>query len=343
MQKQEQKLTLKLRLLKGLTLAEEARKDAPPTDVPSGRFKRFTATLKRRFSYISFANMLSLIFLLPLLVGVVFILFYGAERFLYLLRGIDAPYLMSNFGIGLSQGADITALRVDMLWSYRIMFFIISAGLPIFGVGLAGALHVNKKFLWRESGFATKKDKYGNNIPRITKEFFKGVGLYWKQTVIVFAVLGALVLGFSSLIIWFVQNSYLGTLNGGHYVALIFSSLAFLFLSAVLINLVPLIVTYNIKLAQKFKNALILTICFPLPNLFFLIFLTAPFLLLLSGTFGIIVVLLFTVLIAISFYTLMSLNFSDYNSEKILTPLYQSVQREQARRQAGKSKKKKKR
>ena len=151
-----------------------------------------------------------------------------------------------------------------------------------------------------------------------------------------------LILGAANAVIWLVQHTYLGTASGGHYVLVVFTMIAFAFLTVVFLNLVPLIVTYNTSLGKKLKNAVILTLAFPVPNLFLLIFFAGAPMIMLAGNFGVIIVFVFFALLGISFFTLMVLNFSDYNSEKILIPLYESVQREQMKRMQGKAKKKKK-
>ncbi|MCL2631164.1 MAG: hypothetical protein FWD49_06585 [Firmicutes bacterium] len=322
---QKQKTSaFKLKLLSNLTLAPEARvNEAVPAT--QGRFKRFGGLLKKNYSFFALTNLLSLLFLLPLLVGVAIILFSGIEDFAYKLNGMDKPYLLGGFGIGLSGGVSVQDIQVKMLWVYQIIFFIICGGLPIFGIGLAGALHVSKKFIWQEN-FITKKDKFGNNIPRITIEFFEGIKKYWKQTVLYTAVYSLFILGFSNLVILFIKNIWLNSANAGHYIGLIFGSIAFLIVTGIFINLLPLTVTYDTRIRDKFKNASILALSFPVGTFMIAVLIATPFLITLAGTFGVVISAVFLVMVGISFYALAFVNYSDYLSENILVELYRQTQ-----------------
>lgn len=321
---QEQKEpSFRLKLMQKATLAPEARTEPSKGAYPAGRFKKFFDLFRGNFQINTITNLFTVLFGLPLLAVVILFGFFGAESITYFINGSNTPYLMTDFGLGLSTGASLTAVKVEMLLSYRLLLCAVAVTLPILGIGLSGNLYVMTKISWGES-FICKKDKYGNDVPRIVLEFFRGIKMHWKQTVLIMSVMGVLVAGLGNVVISFVEGVWTGTAGAGLYIALIFACLAAIFAVFVFVNLLPLVVSYKIRLIDKVKNAVLLSVCFPLPTLFIVVFMAAPFLLLLINT-NIISILVAIVLITfgVTYEMLLMVNYSDYNSEKLLVPLYE--------------------
>lgn len=320
--KREQTASFRLSLLKQLTLAPEARSESRP-DVQTGRIKRYFDIIKKHFQQITVINTLSLIFALPLIAFIAYINFRGIENFTYVLEGMKSPYLLSVFGIGLSSGESLPEVKLALLSTYRIISLAAAVGLSFMSFGFAGILHVGTKLVWGES-FICKKDKFGNDVPRIVLEFFRGVKLYWKQSLLVTSVFALFLAAGANLVIGFVGGLYSGGPNGVQIFGFIMAIILVLLSALIFVNLFPLIASYRIKFRDKLKNALIMSLVFFIPSLVLVIVAAIPMLLALAGGLLVTFLLLFYLLLGISLTLIMFINYADYNAEKILTPLYES-------------------
>lgn len=333
--------SIKLKLLKKLELQPEARTEPSKGPFPGGRIKKFFAILKGNLSVLTMTNMFAMIFAIPLLVAVLTINIIGIENFTYLLTGVkDAPYLLGNFGIGISQAASLQSVKIDMLLTYRVIVSAVAVLMPFLAFGFAGSFHIMTKLEWGES-FICKKDKYGNDVPRIAIEFFRGVKLYWKQFLLILIVFALIFAGAGNLIITFIDGLWRGTATAGHYVGLIVACIIMFITTLVTINLLPLVVSYDMPLRKKLKNAFILTAAFFVPSVFILIFAAAPFMLVLAGSIFTILIAIATISLGISYVTLMFANYGDYNSEVLLVPLYEASLVQRVKQKSKKKKNKK--
>jgi hypothetical protein len=189
-------------------------------------------------------------------------------------------------------------------------------------IGLSGILRVSAKFVWKDS-FITKKDTYGNNVPRTIIEFFKGVKKCCPQMLVWGAIAMILVAGVGNSVIYFVSNLWTQTVGAGDYILLILSCIVGLIGAMFLLFLAPFIVMYEIPFFAKIKNSAILTIKMFLPNLFILAVVAIPILIVaFSGGFiNVIFVALFIVFGA-TFYSLLTCNYVQYYAERIINPIY---------------------
>jgi hypothetical protein len=319
----EQRAGFRVKLLQKLTLAPEARNEPSKGAYPAGRIKKFFDTFRANYSSITMINAMSLLFLLPLMGAVGFISVYGMERFSYLLSGSGQPYLLANFGLGLSSGTPVADVKVSMLLGYRIYMLALAVTMPIYGFGAAGVMHVCTKLVWGES-FICKKDKFGNDVPRMALEFFRGVKLYWKQCVLFIALFALIFAGGTNMIITFCEALYKSSAHAGHYIGLIVACIVLLFSALMLVNLLPTAVSYQTKIKDKLKNAAIFSVVFWLPTLFMLAFAAAPFLLGMINGIIMILITVVMVMMGFAFFLLMFVNYADGNSERIIVPLYKT-------------------
>lgn len=314
-------------ILSKLTFAPQNRTE-PLTQMPAGRFRMFSAFYKRNSEVMMSSNLCFMLFALPLLAVVFFVATMGAERLSYIINGLELPNFMYNFGFGLSSGMPIIEGQAQMLVTYRLLFLGIGVAFPFLGFGASGMYHVTSKIVFFEK-FVSKKDSYGNDVPRAFKEFFVGVKKYWKQFVPVFLVVGLVIAGAANLIINFVEGVYLKNNNAFDYIFLIISILVTLFTLLVFTHLLPIIVGYEGKLSffEKLKNAIILTIALFVPSLLITLLVFAPIVLLMTNMSGFIGMILMVGLVTFgaSLYCLLLTNFQDYNAEKIMTPVYNSM------------------
>ncbi|MBR3684834.1 MAG: hypothetical protein IKL86_01000 [Clostridia bacterium] len=320
---------LKLALLRSFALAPEARNEEKKGEYPGGRFKRFKDMFKANSQDLMMANVLTILFALPIIAVVMFITILGAEKFGYMLESItETPYLMSGLGFGLSAGASIASAKVMMLMSYRIMVLAIAVLLPVLGFGFAGAMYISQKIVWGEK-FLTKKDKRtGADVNRTITEFFNGVKIYWKEMVLTFALYAVFFAGGAELILEFVGALWGGYANVGHYFAVVIGAIILLLSTMIFVNLVPQVVSYHktMKYAEKLKNAFLYTITFFVPGLFMTAFTFAPIALMFIGGFFTFIVIIICMSVGLCYMALLMANYGDYNSENVLQVLYAQSQ-----------------
>ena len=346
-EREKQVSQFKLNLLSKLHLAPEARNEEAKGPYNGGRFKRFFDIFRANTQTISMTNMLTLIFAIPIFAVVFFFSMYGYEKFAYLIAGINStPYLMGGIGIGMSNAMDAGTAEALLLISYRIMISAVALFMPVLAVGLSGNLYIMQKLVWGEE-FLTKKDKQGNNIPRVATEFFRGVKKYAGQTVAITSIFAVFFGGAANLIITFVQALRMDNAGAGEWIALFVGIIIALIAGMIYTNWIPLVVSYDMPFGQKLKNACIYTLIFPIPSLFMLIFAVAPYMLFIGGSFLTIIAMLAVIWVGLSFSTLIFVNYGDYNSENIAQPLFERQQlqenRSQRKQNRAKAKRSKKR
>ncbi len=323
MAKEENK---KVGLLKYLTFAPESRTDGGVSEpVAMGRFRYFIHVFKRRNGLLMFANIGFVVTLLPLLAVFVIISIFGAEKLSYMLSNITTPpYLMSGIGFGISASASALQAKLDMLKVYSIMFLAAGGATLFMSIGLAGIMPVAMKFIWNDS-FICKKDNYGNQVPRVMIEFFKGIKKYWWQMLIMGVLMGVVLAGAGNAYVFFLGKYWQGLAGAGEWVLIIFVSIITLLFFMFTVYMLPMIVSYDIPFMQKVKNSLIIMLQMFIQTLFVVIILSAPFALI-AVTSGFINVILVALLIVYGgvVYSLILSNLLQYYSEKIIVPVYQA-------------------
>jgi hypothetical protein len=316
--------TKKAGLLRYLTFDKEARTDGTTSaPIGIGRIKYFWNLFTKRNGEMMVPSLLFLITAIPLFAAFIFLRIYGVEELTYKLSSItDLPYFMTNIGIGISSSSDVILAKINMLKVYQIYYLITAFGIFLMSIGLAGIMRISAKFVWNDS-FITKKDTYGNNVPRLVLEYFKGIQKYWWQMLIFGAIAMILVAGVSNSIIYFVSNLWLGTAGAGTYILLIFACLVGLIGAMFLLYLAPFIVMYDISFLDKMKNSIILAFQMFLPNMFVLIVIAIPIVIaaVSDGFLNVLIVALMVVFGA-TFYSMLTCTYLQYYSEKIINPVY---------------------
>ncbi len=320
-QKAQEKDSFILKMLSRLYLAPEARTEAPKK-FEGGKFKRCIDLFKSNMSQLTIANVLGMIFALPIIALFLVITTIGIEEFTYILTGVDAPYLLGSFGLGLSNSADLMATKIDMLLTYRILVTGSALFMPLLGFSFAGVYHITTKYNWGDS-FITKRDKFGNEIPRIVVEFFRGVKLYWKQYVVIMAVYAVFVAGCGNLVITFVEGLWAGTANAGHYIGLVVAIIFGLISTMLVLNTMPSVVTYRTSLIAKLRNASVFTVAFFVQALFMVAIIALPFCLLLVGGIVTMLIAVACLTLSLAYIAMITTVYSDTNSERYLVPLYE--------------------
>lgn len=329
------------KLLFTLSTAPEARVEDKKAPYPGGRFKRFKDTFKGNMTDLMTVNVLTVIFALPLLAVIMAFSVIGAERIGYFLAGIDTPYVMTDFGFGLSAGSSIGAVSAVMIDGYRILFAAIAVCLPILSFGIAGNMYICQKFIWGER-LLTKKDKTtGGDVNRTVTEFFRGIKMHWKEMLVAFSCYAVFFAGGTELIIEFVSGTYVGGANAGQWIGLFAGIIVLIVSTMLLLHFIPQTVSYagTLNMAQKLRNSCIYFVALFLEGIFIFILALAPFALAAAGTFLTMIVVLFLVTVGFSYVCLILTNYGDYNSENYLQAVVE-VRANEEIRQAKKDRKK---
>ena len=315
-------------LLEKLKFYPEYRRDGqttPPLEEGVGRFKYFWSVGKRRNSSILIANLMFVIFALPLVAVFVTILALGGvENVAYLLKDLSAPYLMTNIGFGISTSpysfSDVSRYMAEV---YYIIFAAAGVGALILSLGLSGMMPLCMNFILGDT-FISKKDNYGNNVPCAIREFFRGMKKYWWQFLIVGVCLMVLVAGVGNVFVFFISSFKLGEAGVGHWFMIIFAAAFALLALMFLAHLMPTIVLYEMPFKDKINNAFIFTIQMFVQNLFMIIAFAVPFVLI-----GVIdnmiissIILALLLVYGSKYYCLTMCNYEQYISEKIIMPIY---------------------
>lgn len=322
MAKEEQKVGL----LKNLTFAAEARTDGNVSaPVSSGRFRYFMDVFKRRNGLLMFANIGFVVTLLPLLAVFAIMSIFGAEKLSYILSNVASPpYLMSGIGMGISASASVLDAKLQMLMVYRLMFLAAGVSMLFLSIGLAGIMPVAMKFIWNDS-FVCKKDNYGNQVPRVMIEFFRGIKKYWWQMLIMGVIFMFVVAGVGNAYIYFLSKYWQGTAGAGEWILVIFVSIATVLVAMFSVFMLPMIVSYDIPFMQKVKNSILLSLQMAIQTIFVVAVLAIPFIIV-ASTSGFVNVIVVALLIVYgsAIYCLILSNFMQYYSEKIIVPVYQA-------------------
>lgn len=320
-------------LLKYLYFAPEAREDGGVSEPVEGRFRYFLSTFRAHNSGLMLANLLLLVTFLPLIAIAILPSVYSVEKISYWLHHVvDLPYFMSSIGMGLSSAGDLLDARVAMLDVYAWGFLFAGISMLFASVGVSGMMHLCVKFIWKDS-FVTKKDSYGNDVPKVIVEFFRGIKKFWWQNLIVGAIMMAIVAGVGNAYVFFLKQFRQGLAGAGEWVMIFAVSIVALFGVMFVLYMLPMIVMYDIPFAKKMRNAAILTVNMFVQNLFLVVAFAVP-IVLIAVTGRIIRILIIAVVLVFgsSFYCLMLANYAQYYAEKIITPVYNA--------RASKSKKK---
>jgi hypothetical protein len=312
-------------LLKYLDFQPEYREDGGKTPVvETGRFKYFWDVAKRRNGSILTANLLFIVTLLPLVaVFVLIAAFGGTEALAYKLKNIGTvPYLLSDIGFGLSSSvATVLGVKLYILDVYYWIFLAVGVSLVVMSVGLAGMVPLCMKFITGDV-FLSKKDNYGNDVPRACREFFKGIKRCGAQMLVAGAIFFVLFAGIANVFVYFIGKYWSGTANAGHWIMVIFAAAVALFGFMYLIHLIPSIALYDMPLSSKMKNSAIFTVHFFVQNILILSVFSIPFIIIgVANT--IIGVLMIAVLLVYGskYYCLTICNYEQYISQNIIMPV----------------------
>ncbi len=303
----QNKKGLLARVLEGKALRDEYVKNNPKVS----RWQLFGNIFKDNFKQVSRTNLWMLLFFLPML-AVIFVnvLYAQANASLY-------PF-GSNLGVGYPAEPELQGVAEWLTTQsgfYACVGVLLTA--PIAAVGVAGGVYVIRNLL------------RGDEVAKVTKDFFKGVKLNYKN-VIAAALLFCTILLVGDLMINLVDfNVASGMVSGAEVawlrVAQVISYILIAFAAMILLWSIALNVYYEQTFFKGLKNAFYLTIGTLPQTVFFGALAIAPFALFLLGSVSILISIALVCLILFSFaYSLLVwLDFAQWVFDRYITPKQQ--------------------
>lgn len=313
-------------LISKLDFGPEYREDGGQTPpVEMGRFKFFREIARKRNGPLLTANLMFIITLVPIVVVLILLeVFGGVETIAYKMSGIQsAPYLLSDVGFGQAAStSSVVDVKLAILNVYYILFVIIGANAFLVSIGFGGMLHLSAKFIMNDK-FISKKDNYGNEVPKSIKEYFKGIKRTWKEMCFAGGLLFVLFAGIGNLFIYFVGLFWQNKANAGHWIMIVFAGLLAVFIIVYLMQYFPTTVIYDMPFGSKMKNSLIFTLQYFLPN--FAIAAVFCGVIVLAAVLNIYISVVIVAVLLVygsKWFSLLLCNYEQYLSEKIIIPVY---------------------
>ncbi len=239
-------------------------------------------------------NLLTLLFLLPLVALCIFTYMYKA----YLVS--QYPFAQ-NMGIGYPSYPSVFGLTATLSLNTSIEFFkYVIIGVAVGAVGLSGGFYVMRNMIWAEGVI-------------VGSDFWKGV----KQNyfVVFFSLLFyTVIMGFSVISVNLSQI-LIDTASGIRWLLIVAQIVTYLVMGIVTIMVLYMItlgVTYKLSFGKLIKNSFILTIALVPTNIFFAFLAVVPFLLIFIGVP--LLMSLVIVLIAVWGLSIFMLIWTDYSN-----------------------------
>ncbi|MBQ7924272.1 MAG: hypothetical protein IJ329_03095 [Clostridia bacterium] len=297
----QQKKGLIARLLEGKERSEEYARSTLPTN----RWQLFWDIFKGNFWKIVKANLLTLIFFLPMIAVIVVMI---------LMKNMQAE--MYPFGANLGGGYPFYPVQQGLAESLALTNNLILYGGLILtsfiaAVGLSGGMYVIRNMVWTEGIF-------------VANDFWRGIKLNYKnalQTALFFLIV---LFACGSLISLADFTIAAGDITKGQRIWMMISkatSYILIFLAGFMsLWMIALGVNYKMKFLVMLRNSFLMTIGSLPQTIFFAALAAIPFLLLLFGGFltvtGVILVLLF----GLAYALLVWLDFAQWLFDKYINP-----------------------
>ncbi len=296
MARQGEKKGFIARMLEGKERDEEYARSTLPTN----RWALFWDIFKGRFSKLVIVNLLMLLFCIPLIVVVVFMMSYGsAQRALmpfsqWMLVGY--PAIPSLVGV-----PEQVAVSTNLMFTPFIL-----VGALIAGIGISGGMYVIRNMVWTEGIF-------------VANDFWRGIkiniGVVLLSTLfyVVMLMLMILAIGWADLFIATgTGNRVLFTISQVvSYIAIAIFTIMYLWMLA-------MGGSYKLKFHQLLKNAFLMTFGLIFQNIFFVVLMAIPVILILLGSFFQMIGFIIMVLFGLSLMLLIWLDYTQWAFDKFI-------------------------
>ena len=296
MARQGEKKGFIARMLEGKERDEEYARSTLPTN----RWALFWDIFKGRFSKLVIVNLLMLLFCIPLIVVVVFMMSYGsAQRALM-------PFSQWML-VGYPAVPSLVGVPEQVAVSTNLMFTpFILVGALIAGIGISGGMYVIRNMVWTEGIF-------------VANDFWRGIkiniGVVLLSTLfyVVMLMLMILAIGWADLFIATgTGNRVLFTISQVvSYIAIAIFTIMYLWMLA-------MGGSYKLKFHQLLKNAFLMTFGLIFQNIFFVVLMAIPVILILLGSFFQMIGFIIMVLFGLSLMLLIWLDYTQWAFDKFI-------------------------
>lgn len=304
-----------INLLNKLNLQKDLSLNRQP--ITSGRIRHYLFTFRSTFSSFVGANILTLLFFLPL-VFVVFFFMPTLER-----QASLGANLIGDLGFGFTGATNDALIALRAIYTLRINWMaLIIPCMILGGLGMAGLFYCCRNRVW------------GAKIS-VFKHFFRGVSKYWWQYMSAFTFVGVLVYGIYALITNHFLLATYGAVPAWNYIVLVLLCiLAFL----TLLFFATFLGTnnmYKMSFGKVIKNSMILSFILIIPAILLSIVVCIPFFLLFSS-FTKIIFYIFFVLCGFVYIALAYQEFAQYANDIFTNELLaqKAMQEEKNRRKS---------
>ena len=283
-----------------LLLGAEKSEGYARATMPSNRWELFWDIFKGRIGKLVMINLLVLLFCLPLLC-LIFFRYVGEVSL-----GSLYPYGQS-FGIGYGGYLSLIGLTEKITFDVNLIFYaLMPIALMIASIGFAGGAYVIRNMVWTEGIF-------------VSNDFWRGIKQNIRQMLAICFIY--------SLVFYFMivsaslsdlslannpPNAWLFTIGkiGSYAVLVLFTIMTF--------HMMTMCVTYELKLRQLFRNAIMFTIGLFPQNIFFGVIGLLPFLFLFFDGILFIIGFFLVLLIAFSFFLLVWTDYCQWAYDKFV-------------------------
>ncbi len=287
-------------LLDRLMMGSEKSEDYARASLPSNRWELFWDIFKGRFGKLIIINLLILLFCLPF---IALLLFRSLAVSAY---GTLYPF-SQGFGVGYGSYPSMVG------WSESIVYMVNASTLVltpvaflIAALGLSGGAYVIRNMVWTEGIF-------------VANDFWRGIKQNFKQ-ILVIMLLYSLVfyVSFMSISLCDKNIAQIPTNAWLFKVIKILTYVLFIIFSAMTLHMIPMSVTYNLKLSHLIKNSFLFTFALLPNNLTFLFLGLIPFILLLFGGVLSVIGVMVILLLGFSIFFLVWTNYCQWAYDKFL-------------------------
>ena len=269
----------KVSLIDKIYLGSEKSEGYARDTLPSNRWELFWDIVKGSFGKLIIVNLLTLLFFLPLFA----LLFF---RYIALSNAGAAYQFMQSFGVGYQAPFTMSGLSENIVVSINgIMYLFMPIALMIAAVGVSGGAYIIRNMVWTEGIF-------------VANDFWSGIKKNIGQ-IILTAVIYSFIFYILVMVASLCSQAQVTADDSAwlFVVAEILTYILLAFISMVVMHMITMSVTYELKYFALIKNAILFTIGLLPQNIFFIALCSLPIVIfMLGGIFtgmGIIIILLF--------------------------------------------------
>lgn len=290
-----------------LYMGKEKSEDFARASLPTNRWELFWDIFKGRFWKLVLINLLTLIFLAPI-IFLIYVRYVVAANY-----GMIYPYAQ-GFGVGYQAPISMVGFEQGISYNVNMLVFSLLPVVAFFAAfGIAGGAYAIRNIVWTEGYF-------------VVSDFWRGIKKNFKQIILIMLlysfVLYSIILSISYL------NQFIALGANAKWLWIILEVLAFAiltFVTVLTLHMVEMSVTYEYSFRHLFRNSFIFTVSTFLPSIVLIAIGLLPFFPLFTGDSWFIVGLLLTVFLGFSFLMLMWTVFCQWGYDTFINPRMKNV------------------